>query len=582
MLRVKSTAMRRVALPAAIALVAAAFGVTPAQAAETFPNATFSGSATGTVLHTDELNSGTTRIENSDVALSSAAVNSRRLTNQQLNENSRVINPALPTKSAYAKGQGLEVGLAQAPTTDGQILTAGKAEASAPPTGPTVTRETPVNADPVAFASLVRGRADARWNDETCILGTDMTRGLGYAADVQLVDAGGNTKPGELDMPLVALDGSAPARAASQSVSRNKLVPNADGSFGLLSEVRETIAPVTLFKGAPTQLTIEVLGEWVLRAVATGAPGPRDEKLFYGPANKNPETPILRVTNGLTAPTTTLLTFQEVFGGTGFTIPGLDAVAEIAIGEDPRMIGGNAATQPVVAADGTQVAAAVDIVRIKLLGGVGGDIRIGHMEVRAIVPAGGVICPIPVTKVATPSTVNETTAPDGKFQVAITVRNPYDCPLTNVRVVDVITRKSGNVTFEIVKDDPRNNPKAGEAGGTTFTNSSPTSATATYPNLGTIAPGGTLVVNLVIRVLSGGGEIQDIVTVNGVLNCPDARAQGEARASAALSGSFTLITRANALLPRTGGGESLIWLGLPLAALLVGRRITKSERRPQG
>ncbi|HVE95271.1 MAG TPA: hypothetical protein VNB24_10135 [Acidimicrobiales bacterium] len=566
--------MKRIALAASIALIAAAFGVSPARAAETFPNATFSGSATGTVVHTDALNSGTTRIENADVALSSAAVNSRRLTTQAVNENNRVVNPALPAKSAYAKGQGLEVGLATTPPADGQILLAGKAEASAPPTGPTVTREQAVKVEPAAFASLVRGRADARWNDDTCILGTDMTRGLGYAADVQLVDTGQNTKPDEFDAPLVALDDTDPARAVSQSVSRNKLVPNADGSFGLLSEVRETIAPVTLFKGAANQLTIEVLGEWVLRAVATGSAGPANEKLFYGPADTTPQTPILRITNGLTAPTTTVLTFQQVFGAAGFTLPPLDAVAEIAIGEDPRAIGGNAATTPVVAADGTQVAAAVDVVRLRLAGGAVGDIRIGHMEVKATVPAGGVICPIPVTKKATPSTVNETTAPDGKFQVAITIRNPFDCPLINVKAVDVISRKTGDVTFEIVKDDARNDPKSG-VGGTTFTNTSPTSATATYPNLGTLAPGETRVLNLVIDVLSGGGEIQDIVTVDGVLNCADARAQGEARATAALRGTFTLVTRANAILPRTGGDEALLWLGIPLAALLVVRRLTK-------
>lgn len=574
MVKTTPMAMRKLALAAAVALIAAAFGVSPARAAETFPNATFSGSATGTVLHTDALNSGATRIENADVALSSAAVNSKRLTTQAVNENNRVLNPALPAKSAYAKGQGLEVGLATTPPADGQILVAGKAEASAPPTGPTVTREQAVKVDPAAYASLVRGRADARWNDDTCILGTDMTRGLGYAADVQLVDAGGNTNPNEFDAPVVALDDTDPARSVSQSVSRNKLVPNADGSFGLLSEVRETIAPVTLLKGAANQLTIEVLGEWVLRAVATGSAGPANEKLFYGPADTTPQTPILRITNGLTAPTTTVLTFQQVFGGTGFTLPPLDAVAEIAIGEDPRAIGGNAATSPVVAADGTQVAAAVDVVRLRLAGGAVGDIRIGHMEVRSVVPAGGIICPIPVTKKATPSTVTETTAPDGKFQVAITIRNPYDCPLINVKAVDVITRKSGDVTFEIVRDDARNDPKAG-VGGTTFTNISPTSATANYPDLGTLAPGETKVLNLVIDVLSGGGEIQDVVTVDGVLNCPDARAQGEARATAALRGTFTLVTRANAILPRTGGDEALLWLGLPLAAILVIRRITK-------
>ncbi len=51
--------------------------------------------------------------------------------------------------------------------------------------------------------------------------------------------------------------------------------------LGLQSETRQTIAPVTLFKGTPFQFTIEVLGEWALRAVADGAAG--GSSIHYGP-----------------------------------------------------------------------------------------------------------------------------------------------------------------------------------------------------------------------------------------------------------------------------------------------------------
>ena len=46
------------------------------------------------------------------------------------------------------------------------------------------------------------------------------------------------------------------------------------GRLGLQSETRQTIAPVTFFKGAPFQFTVELLGEWVLRAFA-GTAGAR-------------------------------------------------------------------------------------------------------------------------------------------------------------------------------------------------------------------------------------------------------------------------------------------------------------------
>lgn len=567
---------RSLAVIAALALVGSATGLLPARAAtNVFPDATFSGSAVGSTLHTDAINSGTTRVENADVALASAAVNSRRLTTQAVTENNRVINPALPTKSTYAKGQGLEVGLATTPPADGQVLLAGKAEASAPPTGPTVTKEQAVKVDPVAFASLVRGRADARWNDETCILGSDLSRGLAYAADVQLVDAGGNTSTTEFDAPVIALDDTDPERSVSQTVSRTKLVPNlagtsATGTFGLLSEVRETIAPVTLLKGNANQITIELLGEWVLRVVATGTPG--TASVFYGPASTTPDTPIVRITQGSSA-TNEVLKFQQIFGAAGFTLPPLDAVAEIAIGEDPRAIGGNAASSPAIAADGTSVSAAVDVVRVRLLGGTLGDIRIGHMEAKAAVPAGGITCPIPVSKKATPTTVTSQTAPDGKLQVAITIKNPFDCDLVDLSAIDVITQKSGDVTFKIVTDDPRNNPKAGA--GATFTTISPTSANASYPALGTLKPGESKVINIVLSV-TGQGEIQDIATAKGTLACPGGTALGEANARVGLIGSFTLVTRVDLKpLVRTGGADAALWLGLPLGAFLITRRALK-------
>ena len=77
---------------------------------------------------------------------------------------------------------------------------------------------------------------------------------------------------------------TAPDRAVQQSRSHTFLVPQEGTSspirkFGLASETRQTIAPITLFKGTPQEFTIETAGEWVLRATADGNKG----SVFYGP-----------------------------------------------------------------------------------------------------------------------------------------------------------------------------------------------------------------------------------------------------------------------------------------------------------
>lgn len=561
-------------------IVAAAVGVLPARAAVPFSTAAFSGSAVGSAVHTDALSTGDTRVANADIALASAAVNSQGLTSQAVNENGRVINPALgANKTAYAKGQGLEVGLVGGAADDGQILLAGKAEASAAPTAHDQKEVGPVDADPIAYASVARGVADARWNTETCILGEDISRGLGYTADAQLVDGGADTGD-DLDAPVVSVSSPTHPSNVVQSIARNYLVPNSKGAFGLRSEVAQTLAPVNLANG----IVIEVLGEWVLSVTATGVAG--ESKVAYLPSKTDtgapvgPLTSILRIIQPGENPgddsITTVLNFQQIFGAAGLDQINIPGVAEIAIGEDPRAIGGDASSSPSISADGTSISAAVDVVRVKLLDGSLADIRVGHMEVKATVPAGGITCPIPVSKAATPSIINSKTAPDGKFLIAITVKNAFACPLEELSVVDEIVRKTGNITFKIEETDARNDPKKGA--GANFTTKSTTAATASYPNLGTLAPGATKVINLVLSVpKTGSGTIQDTATATGKLHCGPNTALGEATVS--LTGAFTLVTTVGELIVRTGGEATLAMIAAVVAiGGLATRRVLRTRR----
>ncbi len=544
-------------------IAASAVGVLPANAAVPFASAAFSGSSTGAAVHLD-LGDGSANV---DVAPASSAVNSKGIT-AGTSELGGVVSPALPAKQSYARGAGLDL--------LGQQV-AGLAEAAAAPNASDIKELGPVDVDPIAYASLVRGTADAKWNPETCLLGEDISRGLGYAANAQLVDTGGDTS-NEFDAPLAQVKADDPTRSVVQTVSRETLVPNADGTFGLRSQVSQTLAPVTI----ANSLTIEVLGEWVLTATATGIPG--KSTVSYLPSKTDtggpvgPLTPVIRIIQPGATPgdpaVTTILALQDVFSDTGLVIP-IPGLATIVIGEDPRAIGGDDTSSPTISADGTNVSAAVDVVRVVLADGSLADIRVGHMEVKATVPSGGITCPIPVTKKATPSIVNSTTAPDGKFQVAITIKNAFACELINVSLIDEITRKTGNVAFKIVEDDSRNDPKKGA--GAVFKTNSTTSATASYANLGTIPVGGTKVVNLVIQVTGGGGEIQDIATAKGTLNCAEASAIGKATAN--LTGSFTLITTVARVLARTGGESTLALLFGAGAVLSAGARRVYRRRK---
>ena len=548
---------RSLGLLGAAGMAAAAVGVlpAPAQAAPVpFASAAWSGSASGESVHVDALGNAISV----DVARSSTAVNSKGLTAATDPATHHAINPA-SSKNAYAYGKGLEA--------LGSVAIADEAEATAPPTGPTVLNDVQVPVSPLVYASLSRGVATARYNPETCILGSDISTGVGYVADAQLIGDGTQADPNlGLTNPLVSLD-TGSSRDVVQTTTRQTMVPNSDGSWGLKSTVATILVPVKL--GIPgLDLTLEVAGDWILSATASGIAG--QSKVEYKPADvpDSPTTPVIRLLQG----TDVLggLNLQDLLGGAGLTIP-VSPLINVTIGTPP--------TQS-ISADGTTVSASADVASVELLPGapgapaMGANIRVGHAQVKAQVPAGGINCPIPVSKKATPSIVNAQTAPDGKFVVEIAIKNGFDCDLTGVTATDEIVRKSGNVTFAIEENDSRNDPKKGA--GATFKKNSATSSTASY-TLGTIKAGETRTIKVVQSVASGNGEIQDTATAKGTLACPQGSAIGNA--SVNLNGSFTLITTVSRVLARTGGEETAALLAGALAvSALLTRRIVRTRR----
>lgn len=317
-----------------------------------------------------------------------------------------------------------------------------------------------------------------------------------------------------LEQPLIALDADGPARAVSQSRSRTVFIAqrNRDGArlgnaFGIMSEVRQTIAPVTLFDGTPNELTVELLGEWVLQVVAGGLPG--TGYVHYGPGEASPETPVVRLLDS--SGVTKILNLQDLVTDDGLVID-IPGVAEIAIGEAPRAIGGAAGSQPVVSSSGTTTAAAVDVVRVRALPGAPvqlTDLRVGHMEARAQVPAGGVTCSIPVSK--RPS-VEQASVGDA-FDVVFSVTNPYDCTLSDVRLEDVVTTEDA-ARFEVMSTDP--------AASSAPQGSALASGTLTWQNIGDLAPHTSRTVTARFGARGGGGAIIDKATATGKLtDCAD-------------------------------------------------------------
>ncbi|HVE46040.1 MAG TPA: hypothetical protein VNA57_04755 [Acidimicrobiales bacterium] len=576
----------------------------PASGQVDHKEADYKGYSTGTVVHADAARVGGTTVADVEVAFSGASVASKgtgalpgrgpgAAAGMIVNEMDQVVQPALPASGlpgdrSYGRGSALEVGaLTPVPNPLNTLLLAGKAEASAPPSTGLVDKSITVPVNPVAYASLLRGQAQALWENDNCLLGGPLSLGRGLASDVQLLNTGAVLPGGTFENPLVATNAPSPERAVSQSQSVTRIVPQTDkagtkigDNFGLMSETRMTIAPITLFKGTPNPVTVELLGEWVLRSVATGLPG--QAYVFFGTTEKENSTPIIRVLQG---PTTTLeVTLQQVLDlglrpvlqTVSNTLNGIVPGTEIVVGESPRSVE--------QAADGTLASAVIDIVRVKVadpaaspLAGLGVasalDVRVGHMEARAQVPAGGIRCQLPVQKT---SDKQEVSAGDS-FTYTIKVDNPFaDCELTNVRIEDTISVESG-VRYSVT--------------GTSPTADSVSNTKIIYNDIGPIPPRSSKTVSISVTVApdSGSGLFTDNAKATG--NCATGNAQGTAKISIPAAGEVTVVVpRANgagvsprsapAELPRTGGDATMPLIGLALlAAAAAARRFSVSVSR---
>lgn len=545
--------MRR-ALVAAVAVVGLlpTWGP-PARGQVDFPAAAFSGYAAGTAIHADALQAASEgpRLADGEVGFSAAAVDAAGFRDSVVNEMEQSVQPAAEAgKKAHGRGSGIEVGLATGVPNDpngNQVIPGGLAEASAPPSSGVVAKEVgPLTAGPLAYASLTRGQAHPIFSDSVCVLGQPISFGLGYAADVQFLDAGSGAPDGTLTQPLVATPAD---RRASQSTSVAYLAANGDGTFAFVSETRQTFAPVTLFRGTPEELTVEVLGEWVLRAGATGKPG--GASIEYGPeGSPDPTTPVIRLVQGGQA---TQVTFEQFLGSEGVLTPANPAV-DVTVARDPRRLATPGETvdptaPPETDPDGTLAAAAVDVVRLTVVHQPPADtpraleLRIGHMEARALVPLGGIRCRLPL--VQTSDTDRVTVGQSFSWSTSIPATPDAGlalaCDLLGVRVVDTVVPEPG-VKLALVSTSD---------GGITD------GETATWPDLGTYHPGDPplgITLGAEVAPQSAPGLVTSLVEGSGVLgNCRGGAGGPKLLARANLDGvilSGIFVLEAPMVIPR--------------------------------
>ncbi|HEX2180076.1 MAG TPA: hypothetical protein VHL54_11265 [Actinomycetota bacterium] len=565
----------------------------PASAAVPFKDAAFGGYATGTYLHVDALTIGATPTVKIDAGFAGASVNSKGLTSQVTDKLGRPVSPVVGGKNSYGAGFGLDVNL-----LGGDLLAQQQAAAAAPPSTELVTKRLVdlSNVLPGVLAvGALEGWAQARYDANTCILGEDMSYGQGDVADLALL--GGPL--GDLTDALLGTNPGNQDPGAVRTSARTRLVPQTNeagekigDNVALMTEVKQTLAPIVLFQGIPgAEITINLLGEWTMRAVATGIPGQAYIQYMPGTAGN---TPVLSITNSLPLVGDTVdnlvLTLNQLLG--------IDDIVTGLLGGEGGLLGLglvdlelNPAPTVVESEDGTSAVASVDVAKVTLLPSAEGilgqltnslipglelaDVRIGHMEAAATVPSGGISCPdINVSKTANPDPVNA----GNDFTYTITVNNPYDCTLTDVRVVDTIATSNPNIKYTIRGQEPA-------------ASSVSENKVLTWNDIGPIPPRESKEVKITVNVHADSKAGNFIDEAQVTANCGLDSAQGGAKINLAVKGGVRVTVpsvqpQVAAPLPRTGGTTALYVggaVGLGLISLLSAagyRRLRRADGAP--
>jgi hypothetical protein len=467
----------------------------------------YGGFASGTVAHAHALDVMGTKVANVEIGQSNAAVVSEGIPGAIYNEFNRPIVPkSFAGKNSYGQGSLAEVGLGVGKDDPNQIAPFVSEVATS--NGPKFDDKDPLHVpgDPLLWVDGLHTTAAANWNPDTCILGEPISAGQSTGAAAQVINIGTGTNGDD------SFDAAAITAGVVHSHAFEQLYKGKGDGLGLASVAVTNAVHLKLLEGTPAEIEVNVAPAFLI-VKADGTPTKKEDAIKY-------EAPAVQIKAG--GQVVNLLT--DITGPVHIDIPpgasdaNADYVLNLNLGTLLPLASSTGPTiKSFINAAGTEASASVNVADISVLKVPEVPfealrVSVGHLEAAAAVPAGGVDCPIPVTK--TPSV--DTVESGHSFTTTIKIKNPWVCPLENVSLTDVITTE-GDSTFKITDTNPNaDSPDIPTADGLT-------SATVKWNNLGTIAPGGTKTVVVTLLAGGGAGKIKDTATAAGsVSNCKPA------------------------------------------------------------
>lgn len=380
-----------------------------------------------------------------------------------------------------------------------------EAEQTAPPTNnapATASLTGPVDLSPVASLEAATASAHARWgaSDQTCVApGTPISQSKSTVLDAGLV--------GPLPLPtgeaLVSVDNA--NGGASYTQSTVGLVDVAgQTNKGLKSEVLNQVDGIVLFKGSANELTLNIVAPPTIQATATGTAA--TSTVTYN-------QPVVQIIQG---------------GDVIDVLNATDANVDIALPPGPTpltLLHLQLGTLTNVIKTNTEASGKANLLTLEVA-----DItdtvtvataEIAPMQVKAVVPAGGVTCGAgPLSNLQVDAST-PTVLPNGQFEYAVTIPNIGACTVNNVKVVLTVDGPAGS---SITGTAP---PASSVAG-----------LVATWNDIGSIAPGALKVVKATVKVPAGA--------------TPGATYTGVATASGTCDGSGTSATASSGPVPSVG------------------------------